>query len=56
MGHTLFASKDMPQKKFVTDSVSSAGITQIRFKGYLLSLVGTPAQFLCTDASTSIFL
>jgi hypothetical protein len=36
----------MPQKKYVHNSVSSAGITQIRFKGYLLSPVGTPAQFL----------
>jgi hypothetical protein len=36
----------MPQKKYVHNSVSSAGITQIRFKGYLLSLVGTPAQLL----------
>jgi hypothetical protein len=29
MGHTL--SEDMPQEKYQTDSVSSAGIIQIRF-------------------------
>ena len=45
MGHTLFTFKDMPQRN-ATDSISSAGITQIRFKGYLLSLVGTPAKSL----------